>query len=69
MNRLLPIKHQVHVLLGVEGQKRNDRVLLVAQNPVENNFIPLLTDNRDLIAYLNDGYTEQATAGFIARVN
>ena len=62
-------KHQVHVLLGVEGQKRNDRVLLVAQNPVENNFIPLLTDNRDLIAYLNDGYTEQATAGFIARVN
>ena len=39
----------------------------MAQNPVENNFIPILTDNRDLIAYLTDGFYEWATAGFMVR--
>ena len=59
--------HHVTVLAGFEAQNRKAQSLLVAQNPVENNFIPILTDNRDLIAYLTDGFYEWATAGFMVR--
>lgn len=59
--------HRLNLLAGFEAQNRHAQSLLLAQNPVENNFIPLLTDNRDLIAYLTDNYYEWATAGFMVR--
>ena len=59
--------HRLNILAGFEAQNRHAQSLLVAQNPVENNFIPLLTDNRDLIAYLTDNFYEWATAGFMVR--
>lgn len=61
--------HHVMATFGMEAYNRKSQGLLIAQNPVENNFIPVLTDNRDLVAYINDTYGEVSTAGFIGRLN
>lgn len=66
-DRVFKEDHRLNLLAGFEAQNRRAQSLLVAQNPVENNFIPLLTDNRDLIAYLTDGFYEWATAGFMVK--
>jgi len=61
--------HNITAVLAAETYKRKDPSLRIAQSPVENNMLPVISDNRDLIAYLIDSYSEKATAGFAGRVS
>lgn len=59
--------HNISAVLAAESYKRNTGTLRIAQNPTESNILPILTDNRDLIAYLYDTYWEGVNAGFAGR--
>lgn len=60
-------KHHVTAVLAGESYKRNTGTLRVGQNPTESNILPIITDNRELIAYLIDSYWEGVNAGFAGR--
>ncbi len=61
-------KHHVYGLVGAETYKRNEGNLRIGQNPTESNILPILTDNREIIAYINDYYKETANAGYVGKV-
>ncbi len=61
--------HNLTAILAAESYKRNTGTLRVAQNPTESNILPIITDNRELIAYLTDQYWEGVNAGFAGRIS
>lgn len=61
--------HHVGGVFVFEANKRVENNVNVGQSPVDNNFLPVLTDNKDIIRYLFDSYYENATAGFALRLN
>ncbi len=60
-------KHHITAILGAETYKRNRGNLRIGQNPTESNILPILTDNREIIAYVEDSYNETANAGFVGK--
>lgn len=61
--------HHVSGIFAIEGRKRTISNTQLAQNPVDNNFLPVLTNNAENIAYLHDTYETRATAGIALRAS
>jgi len=61
--------HHVSGVLVAEGSKRRTTNTRLAQSPVDNNFLPVLTNNPDNLAYLYDDFESRATAGFASRLS
>ena len=59
--------HHVSGVFAAEGYKRKSTNTRITQSPVDNNFLPILTNNGDNIERLEDGYEKRATAGIAFR--
>lgn len=59
--------HHVSGVFAAEGHKRKSTNTRITQSPVDNNFLPILTNNGDNIERLEDGYEKRSTAGIAFR--
>lgn len=59
--------HHVSGLFAAERTDINSTNTRITQSPVDNNFLPILTNNGDNIERLEDGYEKRSTAGFALR--
>lgn len=61
--------HHVGGVFAFEANKRQENSTEVDQNPVDNNFLPVVSDNNEIVKNIFYNYFENATAGYALRLN
>lgn len=61
--------HHIGGTFAFEANKRESNNTQVDQNPVDNNFLPVISDNNEIVKSLFYNYYENATAGYALRLN